>query len=221
MRRHCTPCVLSLLALWSLLALAQTNTAGELPSVTDDGLELVTGSELQLTYRRRGVNFGEYSNVIIDPVQFAFSDQWRKDFPKVIDSRRQRIGEDLAQTLRATLSQNLHTAGGYPTVDKPRPDALRITMAIAELYVSVPDQSFSADGAMYGQVRTQGLLVVEMRDSVSGLLVARLADRTMSEREMAGEQLRDTRVRADTEAVVLRWVGGILEELTSARVASQ
>lgn len=205
----------------TLFACIPTSLAEEPLPDTHQGLELVPGSSLQLSYRRRGVNFAEYSSVMIDPVQFAFSDEWSKDFPKVIASRQQRLGDDLAQAMRAHLSEDLHAQGGYPTAEQPRPDVLRISVVIAELYVTVPDQSFSADAAMYGQVRTQGLLIVEMRDSVSGLLLVRLADRTRAEREMTGEQMRDTRMRADTELVIQRWIGGIREALTSAMVASK
>lgn len=214
-------CTLAGIVVCTLFTCMPTSLADEPLPDTHEGLELVPGGSLQLSYRRRGVKFGEYSSVLIDPVQFAFSDEWNKDFPNVIASRQQRLGEDLAQAMRARLSEDLHTQGGYPMAQQPRPDVLHISVVIAELYVSVPDQSFSADAAMYGQVRTQGLLIVEMRDSISGLLLVRLADRTRAVREMTGEQMRDTRMRADTELVIERWISGIREALTSAMVASK
>ncbi|MGE0226741.1 MAG: DUF3313 family protein [Reyranella sp.] len=218
--RHAA-CALTGIVVCTFSTCIPTSLADEPLPDTHEGLELVPGSSLQLSYRRRGVNFAEYTSVMIDPVQFAFSDEWNKDFPKVIASRQQRFGEDLAQAMRARLSEDLDAHGGYPTAEQPRPDVLRISVVIAELYVTVPDQSFSADAAMFGKVRTQGLLIVEMRDSVSGLLLVRLADRTRAEREMTGEQMRDTRMRADTELVLERWISGIREAVTSAMVASK
>lgn len=218
--RHAA-CALPGIVACALLASIPASLAEEPLPDSHEGLELVTGGTLQLSYRRRGIDFGEYTSVMIDPVQFAFSDEWDRDFPNVIASRRQRLGDDLAQAMQVYLSEYLHTQGGYPMAERPRPDVLRISVVIAELYVTVPDQSFSADGAMYGEVRTQGLVIVEMRDSVSGLLVARLADRTRAEHEMTGEQMQDTRMRADTALVIQRWIGGIHEALTSARVASK
>ena len=76
-------------------------------------------------------------------------------------------------------------------------------------------------GGAYGSVYTQGLLIVEIRDAVSGLLLIRLADRTRADHELTGEAIRDTRLRADTGIVVERWVGGIREALANARIASQ
>lgn len=188
---------------------------------SDDGLELVTGGLLQLSYRRPDVNFGEYARVMFDPIPVAFSDAWHKDFPKVIASRRERIGNEIAEAIRTQLSAELHAVDGYATVTAARPDVLKITAAVAELYVSVLDQSFTADGGAYGSVYTQGLLIVEIRDAVSGLLLIRLADRTRADHELTGEAIRDTRLRADTGIVVERWVGGIREALANARIASQ
>jgi len=209
-------CLPALVAAWPL----QVATGQELPQSTPDGLELTFNGALQLSYRRRGVNFDEYSRAIIEPIEVTYSKEWEKDHRKLKGRKRERVGEVVAESLHFRLSKELQERGVVSTATAPRPDVMRVTIAIADLYVTTPQGIGSSTYFSIGTVRTSGTLVVEVRDSVSDTLIARFADRARADRDLYAERVLEDDVREDTDWVIERWIDGVREELTKAKRAS-
>ena len=75
------------------------------------------------------------------------------------------------ETLRAELAR-----GGYKLVDEAGPDTLRVTAAIVDLYVTAPDTMTAGRSRTYTANSGRMTLVAELRDSVTGELLARAVD---------------------------------------------
>lgn len=99
----------------------------------------------------------------------------------------ENIKSTLANEIRRVLSDTL-ARGGYKLVDEDGEDVLRVQAAIVNLYITAP--SAAAPGRSRNFVANTGqmTLVAELRDSVTGQLLARAVD-TVRGRQTGGFQL--------------------------------
>jgi len=107
----------------------------------------------------------------------------------------------------------------YRIVDRPGPDVLRVTAALIDLVVRIPTRQDSGRGGVavrsYGEVT----LVVEVRDSQSGEILARAAERRDPTRSSAQNVtvVRAASVRNDTRVMFAYWAGILRERLDDLR----
>jgi len=154
------------------------------PEVEWDGLVRQPDSRLSALFLRPGAreDMNAFRSVKLDPVTVSFASDFETGRRSGTVSRRLNAGdmatiqERLADLFRETFREEL-AAGGYELVDEAGPETLRVTAAIIDLYIAAPA---AAQGA--GRVRTytantgRMTLVVELRDSVSGEILARAVD---------------------------------------------
>lgn len=124
-----------------------------------------------------------YDEVLIDPVSVAFSKDWRPNEDswnlqqQVTDADRDRISRNLAAIVRKQFAEDFTHKEGYPVVSQPGPNVLQVSAHIVDLYINAPD--VMGAGRVRNYVRSVGsmTLVVELRDSLTGQLLARATDR--------------------------------------------
>jgi hypothetical protein len=162
-----------------VLAAAGPVAADELPQTSEDGLQLVRREGLDLLYVRPGATLSAYGKVMIDPVEVAFSKDWRPSAMEVTKRDREKIRTGVAKGFREVFMKELQENGGYQVVDTAGPDVLRVTAGIIELYIEAPDTDRTS-GISRSWVVSAGnmTLVGELRDSESGAILARVADRS-------------------------------------------
>jgi hypothetical protein len=148
---------------------------------TWDGLERRDVKGIDQVYVRPNFKFPHYKKVIIDPVQVSFSKNWNQD--STIDlSRRldaadiQNIKDALAKLLRERFTREL-TAGGYQVTDVPADDTIRVKPDIVNLYINAPDVMSAGISRSYTTNAGEMTLDMEVRDSPTGELLARVVDR--------------------------------------------
>ncbi|HEY2809556.1 MAG TPA: DUF3313 family protein [Steroidobacteraceae bacterium] len=146
-----------------------------------DGLERRDVKGIDQVYVRPNFKFPHYKKVIIDPVQVAFSKNW--DQNSTIDpSRRldaadiQKIKDGLGQLLRERFTREL-TAGGYQVTDVPADDTIRLSPDIINLYINAPDKMTAGISRSYTTNAGEMTLDMEVHDSVTGELLARVVDK--------------------------------------------
>lgn len=200
-------------ALWAGAALA----ADEPPPVSHDGLELVKKGRLDVVYRRPGIDFSGYSRIMVDPFEVEFMKQWTKDFRRVSESDRERIRRDLAKEAQKIFVEELQKKGGYQIVDSPAPDVLRVSAAIIELYINAPDTMTAGRSRTYTLSTGEATLVAELRDSVSGAVIARAADHQRARESATMQWTTRARNRADAQEILARWAGALRDALDEAR----
>ena len=130
---------------------------------------------------RPNFKFPHYKKVIIDPVQVSFSKNWNQD--STVDlSRRldaddiQKIKDALAKLLRERFTREL-TAGGYQVTETPADDTIRVKPDIVNLYINAPDVMSPGISRTYTTNAGEMTLDMEVRDSPTGELLARVVDR--------------------------------------------
>ena len=119
---------------------------------------------------------------MLDPVEVSFARNWSPNRGARGAGRRLNAADvaaiqtGLAQIFREIFVAELGGAG-YEIVEAPGPETLRISAAIVDLYVTAPDTNPSGRVRTYTANSGQMTLVLEVRDSVTGEILARAVDR--------------------------------------------
>ncbi len=224
----------SLVSLGAAAILAGCATASGPPTlqtgpdaeVTVDGLYRVDNSLVALAWMKPDMDLRGYTAIMLDPVTVAYQTDPR--------GRTRSLGpgdsggnfaltptqmENFKSYFREAAVEALSADGGYRIVDAPGPDVLRITAELIDLIVRIPTQQTSGRGGAavrsYGEVT----LVLEVRDSQSGEILARAADRQDPTGNTARDfvQVQPSFVRNDTRRMFQFWSGLLRQRLDELR----
>jgi hypothetical protein len=206
-----TLCSLVLLGgLVSAMVAPSSHAVPPLPPPYED-LVQVKSKKLDTVYLLPGADFSGYSKLMIDPVQVSF----RKDWVKETNRSRGlsgKIDDDDAQQIAQAARSGFETifiaafkAKGYEVVTSPAHDVLRLSPAIANLYINAPQSGGPGISRSYTVEAGGATLVMEARDSTTGAILGVAIDR--SETRGSGVATLTTNVsnRADFEQLFRRW----------------
>jgi hypothetical protein len=203
-------------------ALLTTAEAAKPPQVTEDGLELTKSKGVDLLYRRPGATLTGYTKVMIDPVQVAFSKNWNpRDYGRwgLKSDDVQKIRTDLGALANETFAKVL-AEGGYPTATAADPGVLRVTAYIVDLFVNAPgamDMQSSSPSRSYVVNAGQMTLVMELRDAVTGTLLARAFDVRAGSENGRFQYSNSVMNRAEAETILMSWANLLKRGLDSAK----
>jgi Protein of unknown function (DUF3313) len=191
-------------------------------SVTADGLQRVRIKGVDLAYRAPGATLAAYSLVKVEPVEVAF----RKDFNpkraasnlKLTTGQLDAIRQRTSSLVREEFSRELQR-GGYQATEVAGPEVLEVRARIADLYVNAPDTIEAGRNMSYTMFAGEMTLVLELRDSETGQVLARAYDRR--EGRETGQLNWTTSVsnEADAREVARRWARILRQRLDAARAA--
>lgn len=209
----------ALLAAWMCSAIPSSAALAreEPPAVTHDGLKLAPSKNVALVYIREGATFAGYGKVMIDPVQVAFDKSWSRDRRDIREDERERIRKGLADEFRKVFTEVLEEGGSYQIVDAGGPDVLRVTAAIIDLYVTAPDVQTAGRNRTYTVSAGRMTLVAELRDTESGAILARVADRKEASNHNTFTWTTRASNTADARRILRSWAGALRKGLDSAR----
>jgi uncharacterized protein DUF3313 len=176
------------LACGSALIAAATAASGQAASAAPspvEGLVKAKSSQLDQVYLRPGVDFHRYTKVMFDPVPVAFDSLWltNMNFNKIAvlqgttSADAQRIAGEAGESLRNVFAGAFRHAG-YETVAEPAPGVLQLSLSLTDLYVNAPKTTTQALPASRVLTHDAGraVLGLDVRDSVTGELLARFVD---------------------------------------------
>lgn len=183
------------------------------PPTEWDGLQKVDAKKFDLAYLLPGADFKAYTNkVMIDPSEAAFRKNWQKDHNNSTRALDMRITDEEAremltavQTAFDEIIKQTYRDNGYEVVTTPAPDVMRLKTGVFNIDVDAPDQLSASRSQVYSSEAGRASLIVEVRDSMSGAVLARGID-TRDVGDM-GFTVRRSRVsnRADFERVFKTW----------------
>jgi hypothetical protein len=216
----------TLLLLFACVAtlVSPAHAATTLPAPFTD-LVQVRSPQLGAVYLLPGADFREYSKVMIDPVEVSFRKGWLKSQDGSDGTARisQSDAEQIAQAARTGFQEILVAAfkdKGYPVVTAPAADVLRLSPAVANLYITAPNPAASMPGVVSFTVDAgQAELVLVARDSTTGAVLGLALDRR--EAQQAGSGLA-TSVgnRAAFESLFKNWAYICVKGLDKLKAAS-
>lgn len=186
-----------------------------------EGLEQVEVKGLDRVYIRPGASLEAYDRVQLEPVSVAFRRDWGKPASagthlRVRDQDIQRIKEGLSALVEEQVRIEL-ADGGYALAEAGADDVLAVELSIVNLYINAPDLNSVAAVRTYTTSVGEMTLVAELRDSVSGELLARILDRSAG-RDYGRMQLV-TRVDnvAEAKSISRAWAKALRSALDKAR----
>jgi hypothetical protein len=182
---------------------------------TPDGLVRRPSTRVDSLYVAPGVSLAKYQRVMFDNVDVGFKPDWQARNPGVPVDDITAVRHGAVSMFREEFAQSL-AKGGYRVVTVPAPDVLRVNASVVDLDV-VSAAATSDTGPGYLVSTADMSLVAELRDSQSGAMLARVADRRQG-RNQGNLQLSGQAAQtADARAAFAAWAGYLREALDEAR----
>ena len=146
-----------------------------------DGLVRQSGTRLDAVFLKPGVDLSAFNSVILSPVEISFAENWdpnrgTRGAARFSAADIAAIRDDLAALFQETFRTELGR-GGFRLVGEPGPETLLVTAGIVDLFITAPDAMAPGRGRTYTANTGRMTLVVELRDSVTGEILARAVDR--------------------------------------------
>jgi hypothetical protein len=167
-------------------------------AIVDDGLVRVESSRKGAVFRSPDVRFERYKQIMFDPVTVTFKSGWRREYSRLTETEVERIRSRAATQFREELEHELVKLARYKQAEAPSPDVLRVKARIEEFDQKVPSTNDIRGVRTYARQAGDMVLIVELYDASSGVLVGRIVDPERS-KEYTDPQLID-RVFVETEA---------------------
>ncbi len=216
-----------LLVLTMAVSSLAARASGSLPEVSPEGLKLVKHTKTSAVYMKDGADFSDYDKVGMLECFVAFRKDWQRDQNEdrpfaVNDHDVTRIRSELAVEFNKVFVKEL-TAKGETVVTVTGKDVLLLRPAIVNLDISAPD-TMQPDTAVLSASAGQMTLVLELYDSVTGDLLARVMDAEAAA-DFGAVMIRDRVTnKADADRILKKWadaVGTYLEHVRSAGSKTQ
>jgi hypothetical protein len=162
-----------------ILGAAPMAAAQNLPALQWEGMQKAKWKRFDESWQAPGADFRSYTRVMIDPAEVAFRKDWQRDYNKIHFVIQNRVTDEHAQRIlseaQAGLTEAFNRAAreaGYQVATAPGPDVLRLTPWLIDLDVHAPDLKLSTHNETFAEEAGSGRLVLEVRDSASGALLA-------------------------------------------------
>lgn len=148
-----------------------------------DGLVAVKARVLDEVAVRPGVDLPAYRSVIVEPASASLRKDWLKDLNETRSPSRwltrddaQQITDEAAARLSA-MTATVFRERGYEIAAAPAAGVLRLSPAVTDLDVYAPDVPTPGIQRYFERDAGQATLRLDVRDAVSGALLARVVDR--------------------------------------------
>lgn len=174
------------------------------PETTPEGLVLLKSTKSRISYVKPGATFTQYNRVaILDPL-VEFEKDWQKDYNssrtglsgRVSDSDVERMKAGLAAEFKKVFTKELQDKGGYQVVTTAASDVLVLRPALLNVEVNAPDLMEPGINATVVRSAGQMTLFLELWDSSTNTLLARVMDAAADNDSFAKQANRVTNTQA-------------------------
>ncbi len=147
--------------------------------VTFDGLHLVNKSKLDRVWVKPEIDLGEYEAVMLDGVGITYRrvknynrlDRSASEFP-LSDSQKSQLETAVKETFESEFNKFEH----FVVADEPGRGTLKITLTLIDVVSRIPPER-AGRGDIYIRDLGEATLVLEVSDSVSDEILARVVDK--------------------------------------------
>jgi Protein of unknown function (DUF3313) len=202
-----------------LLALSGCVIAPSAPVTTPDGLEKRSNVPADSVYAAPGVSLARYRRVMLDDVDVAFKPDWQLRHPEISAGEISDIRKLAASLWRASFSSEL-SKGGYELVSTPAADVLRVSATIVDVDFAASSAGPAAGGVGGGSYMVSVAdisLLADLRDSLSGAIIARVADRKSGRNYGNLKMASEANPSAEAVQAFSSWAARLREAMDAAR----
>ncbi|MEE4175328.1 MAG: DUF3313 family protein [Xanthomonadales bacterium] len=198
------------------------SASDEPPRVTEEGLVLVKDSRFALVYVDPEADLTGYDSVVATKTEVAFKKNWRRDQNRgsaalrVTENDMNRIKERLSDEFDSVFAEVLSADDGWQIVEEAGEHVLLLRPAIVNLDVVAPDTMRSGRSRTYAEQAGEMTLYLEIRDSVTGALIAKGMDR-QADRRRGYMQWQSSVANTQAARTILKgWATALREGLDQA-----
>lgn len=153
-----------------------------IPENPADQLQLIKKTSHGELWMATGTNWSKYGKIELQKATVAFRKNWARDQKRRSGNRpteenMQRIKTELSDLLDEVFRQELTAKGDFEMTDTSGEGAIRITPNIVDLDVVAPDRMRDHIGSSFADSKGSMTLELEVYDSLSGTVLARMTDR--------------------------------------------
>lgn len=189
-------------------------------ALSADGLQQVKVKGLDLAYVRPGESLAGYDRVQIDPVSVSF----KKGFAPTRTGSRLPLNAEELQQIRDAVAKIVHEEfvkelgkGGIAVANGPGPSTLEVRASITDLFVNAPDTMTAGRSTTYTMNAGEMSLVMELVDSASGQVIARVYDRREARETGTFEVTNSVTNSAEARNAARAWARILRTRLEAAR----
>lgn len=198
-----------LVLLVAFAAITSLGVQSDPPEISHDGLHLVSGADVALLYVKPGADFSVYEEFLMLDAYVAFKKNWQRDTKvggrRVSNKDMEKIKGEASELLHESFKKELDQVGGYKFVDNAGDKVMVLRPALIDLEITAPDIPVAGRVTSYVASAGAATLYLELFDSVSGEILARLVDRrAMTDYGMA-RWASSVSNRADANRMFRRW----------------
>jgi len=202
-----------------LLAASPAALAEEASERTHDGLVRVEKAKrFQAVFLKPGASLNGYTKLLVLPAEIHYkrppnTNRFADDNFALTEKQMSRLTEALNEVFR----EEIVAKGGWQVVSERGPDVLVVHGGLIDLVVNVPPNPPPGRGGTYVASFGEATLVVELYDSQTMEILARIADR--KEAEPAGGRMQNAEFGAASEvkSMFRRWAKRLREALDVAK----
>lgn len=199
------------LALFAGCASSPTIDTGPDAEATFDGLMPIKGGSADAAWARPGADISQYSKIRLlgAGVEYRpggesgrmYTARTNADHFEVTEEQKAKFEQVMQEAFREELALSEH----FTLVDKNGPDVLLIVGGLLDVVSFVPPDPVGRAEILLSRVG-EATLVLEIRDSITGAILARVVDGRAAEKS-SGELMRSNRVtnRAEVRRLAKSW----------------
>ena len=179
------------------------------PAVSFDGLHLEPSTDVSIAYVKPEADFSIYTEFMMLDTYVAFKKNWQRNTRvagrRVSNKDMERIKKEAAELLRDTFKNELDDEGGYKLVEAAGDNVLLLRPALIDLEITAPDIPVAGRVTQYVASAGAATLYIELYDSVSGEILARIIDRRNMQNYGTARWANSVTNRADARRMFRRW----------------
>jgi hypothetical protein len=199
----------------------------KLPEVSKDGLHLMKHTKVRVAYAKPGLDLEKYTKVKIVDCFVQFKKNWERDYNfnevglegRVTDRDMDEIKKRLAADFNKAFTKVL-TKAGHAVVDETGDDVLLLRPAIINLDVTAPDLMTAGIQRSYVASAGQMTLYMELYDSATSTLLARVIDPEAGDNGGFAMQANRVTNKAEASRIMDRWAKLLSDHLGDVKQAS-
>ena len=210
-----------------LLALATLATADDkLPEVDPDGLQLEKDTKVYAAYVKPGATFNQFTKMMILDCYVELVENWQRNYNLDHIGLSGRVNDRDAEDIKKRLAAQFNTVfveqlgkAGYSVVGETGPDVLLLRPALVNVNVLAPDTKSGLSSRTYVRSAGSMTLYLELYDSSTKTLLARVIDPQADHDEVAREADRMTnRIAADR--ILQHWATLLINNLDAVHAGN-
>ena len=185
--------------------------------VTFDGLYEVINSRADKAWAAPGLDLSGYTKLMLVGAGVEYRPGGNTGRTYMARSRGgpYEVTEDqkarFEQTVTDAFRQELARSERFMIVDEPGPDVLMIRGALLDVVSYVPPDNIPGRIDVYLTSVGEATLVIELRDSITGAIMARAIDRQAADDMVGGLESNRVTNRGEIRRVVQRWARSLRE----------